>query len=373
MGLVSGLGLGAAALALGWTQGWVDALLFALGIGLGATLWQSSFSFAGAWRRALRERRTAGVRAQLLLVALTACLFLPVLEAGSVAGQPVRGFIFPVGVALLVGAFLFGVGMQLGGGCGSGTLYAAGGGAARAWLTLASFIAGATLAAWGADVWGAWPALAPVPLVGWVGPWSTLLGSLVALVALAGLAWGWERTRHADPAPVFAATAKRWSLGVGALLLTALGFATLIVAGRPWAITAAFPLWGSKLIEALGLDDPVFWTFWDDPTRTEALLRPVLSDRITLMDLGLIGGAFLAAAVARIPRERWRPPYPGPALAAVTGGLLMGVGAVLASGCNISAFLGGVASGSLHGWVWVMAALAGTVLGLRLRPWFRLD
>ena len=99
----------------------------------------------------------------------------------------------------------------------------------------------------------------------------------------------------------------------------------------------------------------------------------MLADRITLMDLGLIGGAFLAAALARAPRDRWRAPYLGPALAAVTGGLLMGVGAVLASGCNISAFLGGVASGSLHGWVWVVAALAGTVLGIRLRPWFRLD
>ncbi len=374
LGLVLGaLVLGSLVFGLAWTRGGAEAALFALGLGLGATLWQSSFSFAGAWRRALTQRRTAGFRAQCLLVGLTACLFLPALDTGTVLGQPVRGFVFPVGLALLFGAFLFGIGMQLGGGCGSGTLYAAGGGASRSWLTLLSFIAGATLAAWRADTWMSWPALAPVPISGWAGPWPTLLGSLVLLSALAGLARWWERTRHPDPTPVFATAAPRWSLGAGALLLAFLGFATLVIAGRPWAITAAFPLWGSKAIEALGLDDPAFWLFWEDPTRTEALLRPVLSDRITLMDLGVIGGAFLVAALARAPRDRWRAPYIGPALAAVIGGLLMGVGAVLASGCNISAFLGGVASGSLHGWVWVAAALAGTAVGIRLRPWFRLD
>lgn len=373
MGPVAGLLLGALVCGLAWTRGGTEAVLFALGIGLGAVLWQASFSFAGAWRRALIQRRTAGVRAQCLLIGLTACLFLPALDAGAVLGQPVRGFVFPVGLALLFGAFLFGIGMQLGGGCGSGTLYAAGGGASRSWLTLISFIAGATLAAWRADLWMGWPALAPIPITAWAGPWPTLLGSLILLCAAAALALWWERTRHPDPTPVFASATPRWSLGAGALLLAGLGFATLVIAGRPWAITAAFPLWGSKVIEALGLGDPAFWPFWEDPTRTEALLRPLLSDRITLMDLGLIGGAFLAAALARAPRDRWRAPYLGPALAAVTGGLLMGVGAVLASGCNISAFLGGVASGSLHGWVWVVAALAGTVLGIRLRPWFRLD
>jgi uncharacterized membrane protein YedE/YeeE len=365
--------LGAVAFALGWTRGWVEAVLFALGIGLGAVLWQSAFSFAGAWRRAVNQRRTAGVRAQFLLVGLTACLFLPALDAGAVLGQPVRGFIFPVGLALLLGAFLFGIGMQLGGGCGSGTLYAAGGGASRSWLTLIGFITGATLAAWRAELWMAWPTLAPVPIAGWAGPWPTLLGSLLLLSALAGLALWWERTRHPDPTPVFAPAAPRWSLGAGALLLTGLGFATLVIAGRPWAITAAFPLWGSKAIEALGVDDPAFWLFWEDPTRTEALLRPVLSDRITLMDLGVIGGAFLAAALAHAPRDRWRAPFLGPALAAMTGGLLMGIGAVLASGCNISAFLGGVASGSLHGWVWIAAAMPGTALGIWLRRWFRLE
>ncbi|MGB1862697.1 MAG: YeeE/YedE thiosulfate transporter family protein [Candidatus Puniceispirillum sp.] len=48
----------------------------------------------------------------------------------------------------------------------------------------------------------------------------------------------------------------------------------------------------------------------------------------------------------------------------------MGIGARLSFGCNIGAFLGGIASGSLHGWIWFAMAMAGSVLGIRLRAVF---
>ena len=57
-------------------------------------------------------------------------------------------------------------------------------------------------------------------------------------------------------------------------------------------------------------------------------------------------------------------------MAAAIGGLLLGYGARLAFGCNIGAYFGGIASGSLHGWLWLVAAFAGNMLGVRLRPLF---
>ena len=60
------------------------------------------------------------------------------------------------------------------------------------------------------------------------------------------------------------------------------------------------------------------------------------------------------------------------ALASVLGGLLLGVGAMLGFGCNISAYFSGIASGSLHGWAWIGPALLGNWVGLRLRPLFGL-
>ncbi len=55
------------------------------------------------------------------------------------------GAIAPLGPSLCIGAFVFGVGMQLANGCGSGTLYTAGGGSGRMLITLAFFILGSVL------------------------------------------------------------------------------------------------------------------------------------------------------------------------------------------------------------------------------------
>ena len=352
------------------------AALWVLGAALGVTLFHASFGFAGAFRHLLAEGRGAGLRAQLLMLGLAVCLFLPALEAGAILGQPVRGFVFPVGVGLLLGAFLFGVGMQLGGGCASGTLYtAAGGQGARMWLTLLAFIIGATFAAWDAERWMGWPALPAISL-----PRSLGLGPAILLsLGVLGLVWAASRrieiARH-DSAERLAWRGGAWLTGPwplvwGAITLALLNFATLWLAGRPWAITAVFPLWGSLALDRLGWEDPAFWPFWEDPTRTEALLRPLLTDRMTVTNLGLMVGAFMAASLAhRLAAPVW--PSLGGVVASLIGGLLLGYGAVLAAGCNVSAFFGGIASGSLHGWVWIVPALLGNAVGLRLRPLFGL-
>jgi uncharacterized membrane protein YedE/YeeE len=359
------------AAALGQAFGWRHGALWLIAVALGVAFLHSAFGFSGAYRRLLAERRTAGVRAQLLLLGATASLFVPAFAV--VPG--VRGFVFPAGAALLVGAFLFGIGMQLGGGCGSGTLYAAGAGRTRMWITLAAFIAGSTLAAWQWDVWRDWPALPPLSLAAELGGLPALALTLGLLAALFAAARGLEAARHGRVEPLtgpFRPLRGPWPPLAGAIAIALLSLATLMVANRPWAITAAFPLWGSRLVEAAGLDDPAFWPWWEDPTRTEAYLRPLLADRITVMDLGVIAGAFLAARLARTP-GRWTRPTRGEIAASLAGGLLLGIGAMLAGGCNISAFLAGVASFSVHGWAWIAPALIGNAVGLRLRPLFGLE
>ena len=86
----------------------------------------------------------------------------------------------------------------------------------------------------------------------------------------------------------------------------------------------------------------------------------------------MILGAMAAAAATRpFARTAWPPARS--LLAAAIGGLLMGWGARIGFGCNIGAFFGGVASGSLHGWIWFAAALGGCLIGIRLRPLFGLS
>jgi hypothetical protein len=101
------------------------------------------------------------------------------------------------------------------------------------------------------------------------------------------------------------------------------------------------------------------------------MARSVLTDTTSVMDIGLLLGAMLAAALAGRYAANRR--FSGRAvMAAVVGGLLMGYGARIAFGCNIGAFVSGVASTSVHGWLWIACAIPGTVLGIWLRPMFGL-
>ena len=364
------------ALGLGLQYGANHALRWGLGAALGYTLYRGSFSFAGGFREALADGRGAGLRAQMLMLGILVTVMLPAIQAGTLAGAPVRGIVFPAGVAVVIGAFIFGIGMQLGGGCASGTLYTAGGGNTRMLLTLIFFIIGATIAAYDAERWADLPALSATTLPELIGLWPALLGSLAIFLCVVLASRVIEQRRHGRIEPIFSAPApdasRRWSWAVAAIILAALNILTLWAAGRPWVITAAFPLWGSRIIAEFGWDEPAFWAFWEDPTRTEAFLRPLLAERSSVMNFGLMLGAFFAAAIAARFSPTWRLPWRHVG-ASVIGGLLLGYGAVMASGCNISAYVAGIASGSLHGWLWILPGLAGNWVGLRLRPLFRLD
>jgi uncharacterized membrane protein YedE/YeeE len=345
--------------------------LFGVGIALGVALYHAAFGFTSAYRVFLADGQGAGMRAQLVMLALACALFFPALGAGSVFGAPVRGDVSALDTSLVVGAFLFGIGMQLGGGCASGTLFAVGGGSTRMLLTLLFFIAGSVVGVAHRPFWTALPGLPAVSLVQAAGWKLALAGNFLAF-ALLWLVVAWiERRRHGRLAPI----ARRghvwrgpWPLLAGAIALALLNFATLALAGRPWGITSAFGLWGAKLL-ALGGVDVSDWGGWAAPARAAALARPVLADITSVMDFGIMLGALAAAGLA----GRFAPPKTipaGQAVASVIGGLLLGYGARLANGCNIGAFFGGVASGSLHGWVWIVCALAGSYVALPLRRAF---
>jgi uncharacterized membrane protein YedE/YeeE len=156
----------------------------------------------------------------------------------------------------------------------------------------------------------------------------------------------------------------------GAFVLTGLALATLLLAGHPWTITWAFSLWGAKAALLLGWD-PASSPFWSAPFQGAALVAPVLGDTTSVMNLGIVLGACSAAALA----GRFAPNLRigmRPLVAAVLGGLLLGYGARIAFGCNIGAFFSGIASGSLHGWLWIVFALPGNWIGVKLRPHFGL-
>lgn len=368
--LVAVLGVATLALAGFPAGGWRMPALFLLGMALGAVLFRTAFGFTAHYREFLLHRDTRGVRAQVLMLALATLLFAPVLAAGSAFGYPMSGAFAPLGVQVVAGAFLFGIGMQLAGGCGSGTLYAAGGGSVRMLIVLLFFIAGSFWASLHMGWWERPPSRGEVvlgDLLGWTGAAALQLGVLAAVWVLLGRGAP-RRTERSPQSP--GALAGDGALLLGAVLLAVLALLVLLVAGHPWSITWAFALWGAKAALLLGWQ-PAESAFWNGDFQRRALESGIFEDVTSVTNIGIVLGSLAAAAAG----GRFRPRLSLSAAslaAAVIGGLAMGYGARIAYGCNIGAFFSGVASTSLHGWLWIGAALAGTAIGVRLRPWFGL-
>jgi uncharacterized membrane protein YedE/YeeE len=143
-----------------------------------------------------------------------------------------------------------------------------------------------------------------------------------------------------------------------------------LVSGGIWGVTSAFSLWGAKILQVFGLH-PESWEFWQQRSNATSLANPIWKDKNSLTDIGIMIGAAVAAAAAGAWKIHSSIPW-RTAVAAILGGIMMGVGARMAGGCNIGAYLGGISTGSLHGWLWGVFALGGTWIGLKLRPLFGL-
>jgi hypothetical protein len=361
--LFLGLSLAATAILIGLVlldgQGASAALILG-GFGLGVAFLKAEFSYTASWRRFLTRGEAGGMLGGLIVIAVAAIAIVPVAALSPKFG----GAIAPLGVSLVIGAFTFGIGMQLANGCGSGTLYTVGGGSGRMLIALLFFIIGCVFGSLSLPTFMALGGVDPILASDYLGPWGGLAATLVSLALAAAVFVAIAKRRGANFMP------SRNYL-IGGMVIGLLSIAVFAAGGHPWSVTFGFTVWGAKVASALGFDlsHAPFWQ-WAGPKH--ALEGSVLSDTSSLVDFGMLLGAMSAAAASKpFARASW-PPVKS-LLAAAVGGLLMGWGARLGFGCNIGAFVGGVASGSLHGWIWFAAALPGCLVGIKLRPLFGLS
>ena len=358
-GPTAAAGLVAVALVVwvGIEHGARQAVLLGLGLGLGLALFHSRFGFTSGWRQLVAVGNGAGVRAHALLLGVAATFGLLILSTGSgLFGSTPAPAAGPLGVGLLAGSFLFGIGMQLGGACASGTLFAVGSGQTSILVTLFGFIVGSVLYAWQFELVDDLPAWDPVLLqdeVGFGGAWVITLLVLVAIVVVSKVVQarrnppptGRPPTTH-GPARILRGS---WPMVVGAVVIGVLAAGVLWVSGGIWGITSAFGLWGAKFLQLLGAH-PETWAYWQQPDQASSLSAPLLADKNTLTNLGIIIGAAFAATLGGVYtlKHRFRARE------------------------TTAALLGGISTGSVSGWIWAVVALAGTWVGIKLRPFFGL-
>jgi uncharacterized membrane protein YedE/YeeE len=368
--LAFGLAVLAALATMVWTTGAANganaprlAALVVIGAALGLVLHRADFGFAGGFRAVVERRDMSAFRAHVVMLAILSAIALPLLAMGEIFGQRLVGVVTPIGVSFALGALMFGVGMQIGGGCASGTLYGLGGGDARLGLTFIGFVAGSTLAASQMEFWWSLPKFEAVTLLqSTTLPYALAIqgASLLAFFALLKLIGCRRSEEHAEE------PTRIWPLWVGAILLALLNGAVLVISGQPWGEAPAFALWGSKIVAAFGVD-VLWWEYWARPGFDRQIEQSIFLDSVSILNIAIMVGALIAAASAGqfrlvAPRE-WRL-----WAAALIGGLMMGFGARLTNGCNIGAYVSGVGTGALSGWAWLALALAGSYVGAKLRP-----
>jgi uncharacterized protein len=340
-------------LAITWMVGLRQGFLFIVGIGFGAVLAGVSFGFTTGWRAWIRDRDPTGFLAQLLAIGLAMLVSIPLI-AGN---EELTGAIAPLSVSLVIGAFVFGAAMQIADGCGSGTLYKAGLGNGFSLAVLPGFIAGSFIGAAHLDRWLALGSLPPVSLPEHLGVGIALAVQLFVLGALG--TWLWRKRKRTDT---------RWQghgIYVAAVLMAMFAVLNLIIAGQPWGIVYGLGLWGAKIATWFGADLAAN-AYWGNEAHQVRLESSLLTDVTSVTNLGLLIGALIAANF----RGRARPVTSASGkqwLVALVTGLVLGYSARLAFGCNVGAYFSGISTGSLHGWVWFVAAFAGSFVGIPLR------
>ncbi len=359
------------------------ALSFSLlaGAAFGIVLQRSRFCFLCNFRDFLLRREPQGLIAILVALAAGVVLYhavmmawVPVPQAGRL---PPNAHIGPVGPVLALAAFVFGIGMAISGSCLSAHLYRLGEGSPTSPFALIGAGLGFLV---GFLTWNrlftlsihASPAYWLPHRIGYTG---TILLSLALLALLAILILRHAAAGRSQEATTYdlAGVARsilvdRWpptvaGLAIGALSAIAfLRVAPLGVTAELGSIARTAGTFAGILPESLhGLDML---------RGCATVVKQTVLSPNGLFVLGLVVASFAAALASG--KFQPRRPTTSDIVRGLSGGVLMGWGAMTGLGCTVGVLLSGIHAGAVSGWVFLLFCTCGVWLGLaamhRLAP-----
>jgi uncharacterized membrane protein YedE/YeeE len=175
-------------------------LFWFTGMVFGFILQKSRFCFTASMRDPMLTGSTSVTRSVLIAFALTSIGFWAIKYGAAQQGFPIPGmsYVVPVSFATMIGAFIFGIGMVIAGGCASGTLMRVGEGFTMQILALFFFVIGSL---WGAHDFGWWKlnvisngkAVFMPDVFGWAG---ALIVQLLIIACLFVAAHKWENRKN---------------------------------------------------------------------------------------------------------------------------------------------------------------------------------
>lgn len=336
-----------------------------LGAGFGALLQRSRFCFFCMTRDFLERRDARGLLGIITALAVGTIgyhaifgLFVPDPGLGRL---PPDAHIGPVSWVLAIAALAFGAGMTLSGSCISAHLYRLGEGAIASVIALFGVLIGFGL---GFATWNSLylAAIQQAPVV-WLPEAAGYGGSLALQLAALGLLAIALMRAHQAPASAQPNTAgfaaailrRRWPAHVGGL---AVGMLAVIAYLRvaPLGVTAEL----GSIARTVGDQAALL------PDRLQGLdgfsgCATAIKETLLSPNGAFILALVLAALVSALISGDFRiQPVTGrKALGHLTGGILMGWGAMTALGCTVGTLLSGIMAGAASGWVFAVFCMLG--------------
>lgn len=130
---------------------------------------------------------------------------------------------------------------------------------------------------------------------------------------------------------------------------------------RPWGAVGAIRSWGDWIIYGLntfiGAESGILGYYDEAPVA-------LLGGTGSVIGIGFVGGAFISACLGKDFAFRI-PPY-REMVKAVIAGILMGIGAALAGGCNVGGMYNAIGNLAANGFTMWIGLTIGVILGLKL-------
>ncbi|MDP6639331.1 MAG: YeeE/YedE thiosulfate transporter family protein [SAR324 cluster bacterium] len=145
---------------------------------------------------------------------------------------------------------------------------------------------------------------------------------------------------------------KQWPIWVGGILFGMINV-FMFAFERPWSSANGIRNWGNWFFNSLEVTDIT-------------IISPHLFST-SLLNFGIIGGAFASALMAKQFQVRMAPTRE--LIKGLLGGTLMGIGSALSFGCNIGGFFSATSALSLAGPAMMIGLIVGSFLGLKLLVW----
>ncbi len=151
-----------------------------------------------------------------------------------------------------------------------------------------------------------------------------------------------------------------WNATITGLVV---GFLSVLIMAwwRPWGAVGAIRNWGDWFmygVASLFGSDAGFLAFYDEAPRA------IFVNSGSVIGIGFVLGAFISACLGKDFALRV-PPY-REMVKAVIAGILMGIGATLAGGCNVGGIYNALGNLSANGFTMMFGMIFGVVLGLKL-------